>query len=78
MTSAPDKLGRASPDHSGRTQIGLRLKAIRESDESQRSIASTLGIDQPNFNSFVHGKRSISFETAALLADHLGLVLRPR
>jgi hypothetical protein len=53
-------------------------RAIRNSGESQRSIALATGIDQANFNHFVAGKRSISLESAAAICEYLKLDLAPR
>lgn len=53
-------------------------RAIRESGESQLSIAQGTGIDQPNLNKFVAGKRSISLESAAAICAYLKLDLVSR
>jgi transcriptional regulator with XRE-family HTH domain len=50
-------------------------KAIVKSGESQLSIAKATGVDHGNLNSFLHGKRGLSLETAAKLADYLKLKL---
>jgi transcriptional regulator with XRE-family HTH domain len=51
-------------------------QAIKASGESQNAIAKACGLDQPNINAFMHGKRSISLESAEKIALHLGLTLK--
>jgi plasmid maintenance system antidote protein VapI len=44
--------------------LGPLKAAVENSSESQNAIAQSCGIDQGNLNAFMHGRRSISLETA--------------
>jgi transcriptional regulator with XRE-family HTH domain len=61
-----------------RSVIDQLRKAIEDSDESQRAIADSTGIDQGNLNRFVRGERSVSLENFAKLCLHLGLTLEAK
>jgi plasmid maintenance system antidote protein VapI len=52
--------------------------AIDASGESQNAIAVACEINQANLNAFMHGRRSLSLETAEKIAAHLGLELRKK
>lgn len=59
--------------------ITAALKAaIEGSGQSQNSIAQACEINQANLNAFMHGRRSLSLETAEKVAAHLGLELKKR
>jgi plasmid maintenance system antidote protein VapI len=61
-----------------KTLIDALKAAIDASGESQNSIAGACEINQANLNAFMHGRRSLSLETAQKIAAHLGLELRQR
>jgi plasmid maintenance system antidote protein VapI len=58
-------------------QLRKAIKA-RSKEESQYAIAKSAGIHSSVMSRFMRQDRDISFETAAKLCDHLGLVLSKR
>jgi plasmid maintenance system antidote protein VapI len=56
---------------------GLKA-AIEKSGQSVNAIAVGCEIDQANLNAFMHGRRSLSLETAEKIASYLGLELRQK
>jgi plasmid maintenance system antidote protein VapI len=55
--------------------IAQLRQAIRESSTSRSALARAVGISQSVLQQFVHGQRSIDFQTAERLCDYLGLSL---
>jgi len=51
------------------------LEAIEDSGQSVRSIALGAGIPQPSLHRFIKGERDIRLDTAAKIADYLGMRL---
>ncbi len=52
--------------------------AIENSGLSHYALSCASGIRQSTLSRFMSGERGLSFESAARLADALGLELRPR
>ena len=55
--------------------IAQLRQAIRKSSASRSALARAVGISQSVLQQFVHGQRSIDFQTAERLCDYLGLSL---
>jgi transcriptional regulator with XRE-family HTH domain len=58
--------------------IGRLKAAIEASGESRYALSCKSGVLQSAVSRFMSGERSLSLESAARLADALGLELRPK
>jgi hypothetical protein len=53
-------------------------QAIRECGESRYALSKRTGIDQSTLTRFMSGERGLRLDVVDVLADVLGLELRPR
>jgi hypothetical protein len=53
-------------------------QAIRDCGESRYSLSKRTGIDQSTLTRFMSGERGLRLDVVDVLADVLGLELRPR
>jgi plasmid maintenance system antidote protein VapI len=53
-------------------------QAIQASGQSQYALAKAVGVHQSVISRFLAGQRDVTLATAAKLAEHLGLELRPK
>lgn len=60
-----------------RLDIALREAALN-SGFSQRAISRETGLERTSLGRFLNGDTSITLDRAAILADFLGLELRPK
>lgn len=63
------------------TQLADQLiRAIKSSGQTRYAISKGAGVSQSQLSRLVSGERSISFDSAERLADHLNyeIVLRPK
>ena len=61
------------------TSLSDQLRqAIRDCGESRYSLSKRTGIDQATLTRFMSGERGLRLDVVDLLADVLGLELRPR
>ena len=58
--------------------IGQLKAAIEASGESRYALSCKSGVQQSALSRFMGGSRSLSLESAARLAEVLGLELRPK
>jgi plasmid maintenance system antidote protein VapI len=60
------------------TIVDQLRQAIHQSGQTQYAIAQSVGVDQSVISRFMAGQRDVTLATAAKLAEHLGLELRPK
>lgn len=59
-----------------RKEFGLRIKTLRkERGISQKTFAMMIGINQAYLSGIENGRRNVSFDNIAKIADGLGLSL---
>jgi plasmid maintenance system antidote protein VapI len=53
-------------------------RAIETADVSRYRMAKDTGIDQPTLSRFINGERPLVLDKVDILADYLGLELKPK